>query len=202
MFAHYVSVAMDAGRELLEVTLSALHPVVSASSKPDIYNGGGHHPCFGSPALDSASAASDVVSSVNSTSGSETSFQAPNSMHRADVLVTMDDSLSGTADAIDVGRRHFQHNSSVQNMLQLNKTDTSTDMNSSRGSVRVRVPSRLLKEISCPFTHEHNNTPSPPPALRGRYSSPAGESCLAITYGWLFAWQAYTHVSLGTSLVF
>lgn len=193
---------MDAGRELLEVTLSALHPVVSASSKPDIYNCDRHHPSFGSPALDSASAASDVVSPLNSTSGSETSCHAPNSMHRADALVTMDDSLSRTADAIDGARRHFQHNGSVQNMIQLNKMDTSTDMNSSRGSVRVRVPSRMLKEISSPFTHEHNNTPTPPPALRGRYNSQAGESCPAITYGQLFAWWVYIHVSLVTSLVF
>ena len=170
-----VPVAMDAARELLEVTLSASHPVVLASNKPAIYNSARHHPSFNTLPDDSASPASDVLSSLNCTSGSETSFHAPNIMHRADKREATDGSLSSGSDASSRARRRDPHSTTVQNMMKFNKMDTSIDMNTSGGSVRVQVPSRMLKEIACPFTHEPINTPTPPPALRGHYDSQAGE---------------------------
>lgn len=171
-----VPVPMDAARELLEVTLSASHPVVLASNKPAIYNSARHNPSFNTLPHDSASPASDVLSSLNCTSGSETSFHAPNIMHRADKLEATDDSLSSGSDASSHARRRVQHSTTVQDMMKFNKMDTNIDMNTSGGSVRVQVPSRMLKEIACPFTHEPINTPTPPPALRGHYDTQAGEN--------------------------
>lgn len=174
-----VPVAMDAGTELLEVTLSALHPVVAASSAAPVLNHGGYRPPgLNSPAQDSTRSASDVLSPLNSTSESESDGHARNNIHKTEEQATVEDSMSETADMINGARTHFQHSGNVQNVIKLNKSDTSIDMNSSTGSIRVRVPSRMLKEISSPFAHERVNTPTPPPALRGRYTSQAGEHCL------------------------
>lgn len=172
---------MDAGRELLEVTLSALHPVVSASSAAPALDHGKYHTSLNSPAQDLASSASDVLSPLNSTGESEGRGHACDDIHGTEEQAAVEDSMSRTADTINGARRHFQHSSNVQDVIKLNKSDTSSDMNSSGGSVRVRVPSRMLKEISSPFAHEHINTPTPPPALRGCYISQVGEHHLLLT---------------------
>lgn len=166
---------MDAARELLEVTLSASHPVVLASDKPAIYNSARHRPTLNTLPQYSASPAPDVLSSLNCTSGSETSFYAANTMHRADELAATDNSLSSGSDASSHARRRVQHSTTVQNRVKFNKMDTSIDMDTSGGSVRVQVPSRMLKEIACPFTLGPTDTPTPPPALRGNYDLQAGE---------------------------
>ena len=170
-----VLVVMDAGTELLEVTLSAMHPVVAASSAAHALNHDRHHTGLNSPAQGPTCGVSDVLSPLNSTSESEGGGHARNDIHRLEERVAVEDSMSETADMISGARTHLQHSSNVQNVIKLNKSDTSLDMNSSTASIRVRVPSRLLKEISSPFAHERTNTPTPPPALRGRYTLQAGE---------------------------
>lgn len=172
---------MDAGRELLEVTLSASHPVILPPEKPYTFSCTKHHPSLDSHLQDSATPASDLLSSLNSTSESETSCHAPNNLQTADALVDTFNSMNRAGDAVNGARRHFEHSGNMRHMMQSDKMDTSMDMSSSEGSIRIRVPSRMLKEIAPPLAHERINTPTPPPALRGHYNSQAGENCPAVT---------------------